>query len=101
MAVPARLERHKESPGGIRAAPEPEGLPDPLALCSDGQSGRKGGREHSLDWLCRQLAGGNIERADRLYYRTDLVRVMEHYGYSKAEQIIERLAANQAVARPT
>lgn len=97
-AVPPRIERcdPKTNAGlSFREAKEPSNLPDPLDLCG----GERARQRRSLDWMCHQLAKGDLVTADELYYETDLVRVWEHHGYERAGQIIDRLAANQATTR--
>ena len=69
--------------------PEAERLPDPMQYAELGE----------LDWLCRDLAGGDIALHDRLYCRTDLVRVYELLAARKAEQITARVAAHLELLR--
>lgn len=94
MTIEARLERcpKEQHPLGYRAAPEYDDLPSMIELC-DMQRG-----ERSFDMICRDLAA-TVSEHEHLYRAVDFVRVMELYGYRRADLILERTVSNRETMR--
>lgn len=93
------LERCDQKANGgkkYREAPEPENIPSPSTFCADPDARRQPDR--SWDWICRGLADSSTEH-DRLWRAEDAVRVMELYGYERAESLVQRMRRNFETAR--
>lgn len=52
-----------------------------------------------LDWMCRDMAGGDFALYDRLYRETDLVEIMKHIAAAKATIIRDRVVAHLELLR--